>query len=101
MTHMIELPIARPIEMTSGGRQRRNVIAGEFMVTPVKPLELDDGDGPETLHPGRTHLSPSHWAVRERPEWFRPCMKGDKPTAAKASRRGPMPVAEIGDAPLI
>jgi hypothetical protein len=67
--------------MVAGGGRRRRVIAGESMVTPVKPLVLNDGNGPEKLYPGRNRLSPTHWCVRERPEWFRPCMKGDKPTA--------------------
>jgi hypothetical protein len=75
------IELARLIE-TSTGRRRRNVVAGECMVTPVKPLELKDPyTGLEQLLPGRNRLSPTHWAVRERPEWFTPCMKGDRATA--------------------
>jgi hypothetical protein len=51
------------------------------MVTPVKPLALDIDGRTEELHPGSARLSPAHWAVREHPEWFRPCMKDDRLTA--------------------
>ena len=51
------------------------------MVTPVRSLELRQDGKTTELRPGPDRLSPDHWAVRKRPELFRPCMKGDKPTA--------------------
>ena len=81
MTPRIELPRAWPIELAVGGRRRRNVLKGELMVTPVRSLELRQDGKTTELRPGPDRLSPDHWAVRERPELFRPCMKGDKLTA--------------------
>jgi hypothetical protein len=49
----------------SSGRPRRRVLAGERMVTPVKPLELGERGRGEELLPGRDRLAPDHWAVRE------------------------------------
>ena len=69
-------------ELASGRRGRR-VVAGERMVTPVKPLNL----GGEKLLPGRDRLAPQHPAVRERPEWFRPAAPRDVSTARSHSRR--------------
>ena len=70
----------------SSARPRRRVLAGERMVTPVKPLELGEGGRGEKLLPGRDRLSRDHWAVRERPEWFRPCDPKDVDTARSHSR---------------
>jgi hypothetical protein len=81
MTNCIGLPTSGRIEMVSDGRRPRRVLAGEGMVTPVKPLVLNEGDGDERLYPGRDRLAPDHAAVRARPEHFRPAMKGDKVTA--------------------
>jgi hypothetical protein len=72
-------PIA-PLELSSG-RKRRRVVAGEFMVTPVKPLELAVDGRWEVLRPGRSRLAPDHPVVRKRPEWFRPADPRDVVTA--------------------
>jgi hypothetical protein len=59
-TARIELRPGTGVEMTSG-RRRRNVMKGEGMVTPVKPLLLDG----ERIYPPRTRLIWDHPAVRE------------------------------------
>lgn len=65
----------------------RRVLAGERILTPVKPLELGVRGRGEKLLPGRDRLSRDHWAVRERPEWFRPADPKDVDTARDHSVR--------------
>ena len=48
----------------------------------LEALELAHGEIVK-LYPGRSHLSPDHWAVRERPELFRRCMARDEWTARR------------------
>jgi hypothetical protein len=111
----IELPSAPGVEVAAGGRRRRrNVLAGEFLVAPIKPLVLHENGKDELLEPERARLSPDHWAVKERPELFYPAMSGDRWTASqlrallvRAERevrremRGgrPSPARRAGDAP--
>jgi hypothetical protein len=111
----IELARAQGVEISNGGgRRRRNVIAGEGLVTPLRPLELHEDGTDAVLQPGRDRLAPEHWAVRERPELFYPAMKGDRATAtrlrallvraAQGVRREmrigrPSPPRRVGDAP--
>jgi hypothetical protein len=80
----IELPPAPGVEVAAdGGRRRRNVVAGEGLVTPRKPLELREDGRDELLQPGRSRLSPDHWAVKERPELFQIAMSGDRGAASQ------------------
>jgi hypothetical protein len=111
----INLPRAQRVELgPNGGRLRRNVLAGQFLVAPIKPLVLHENGKDEVLEPERARLSPLHWAVKERPELFHPAMKGDRWTAdrmrellVRAERevrremRGgpPSPPRRVGDAP--
>jgi hypothetical protein len=111
----IELPRAQRVEVAGrGDRRRRNVLAGEGLVTPLRPLELREDGRDEVLQPGRARLAPEHWAVRARPELFYPAMKGDRATAtrlrallvraAQGVRREmrvgrPSPPRRVGDAP--
>ena len=69
-----------PLEI-SGGRRRRRVVAGEFMVTPTKPLELRVNGRWEVLRPGRDRFSPDHPAVARAPQWFTPADPRDVVTA--------------------
>ncbi len=89
-------------EISTDRRPRRRILAGEFMVTPVKPLSLGvDGRSVELLR-GRDRLAPDYWAVIEWPEWFRPADPRDRVTARehrallerashKLGHRGPGP----------
>ena len=77
------MPTATELSVGLGQRRRRGVKKGEFMLTPVKPLSLTEHGRSEELWPGRSRLAPDHWAVGERPEWFRPCDPTDKVTAAR------------------
>lgn len=71
-----------PYERASGPRQRRSV-AGEGMVTPVRPMVVTyENGGEERLLPDRQRFDPSHTLVRQRPELFALCMpKGDRTNA--------------------
>jgi hypothetical protein len=111
----IELTPAPRVEVAAdGGRRRRNVLAGEGLVTPIRPLELREDGRDEVLEPGRARLAPDHWAVKERPELFHIAMSGDRMAATRlrellvrAERevrremRGgrPSPARRVGDAP--
>jgi hypothetical protein len=77
--------MSTPVEFSSR-RPGRRVLAGEFMVTPVKPLELGVRGHGEKLLPGRDRLARDHWAVRERPEWFKPADPKDAATAERRPR---------------
>jgi hypothetical protein len=71
-----------PFEL-SGGLRLRRVIAGQGMVTFAKPPELGVRGHGEKLLPGRDRLAHNHWAVRERPEWFKPADPKDTATAQR------------------
>jgi hypothetical protein len=80
----INLARASCVEVAAdGGRRRRNVLAGEGLVTPVRPLELREDGRDEVLEPGRARLALDHWAVKERPELFQIAMSGDRMAATR------------------
>jgi hypothetical protein len=81
----IELDPTARVEVVDGrGSRRRNVLKGELLVRPIKRLLYRDPYlGECELDPERDRLSPTHWVVRARPEWFMPCMKGDQVTASQ------------------
>ena len=82
----------------SGATARpRRVLAGERMVTPVRPIRL----GPDyvPLWPERDRVAIDHPLVESRPEAFRPCDRKDSYTAARLrehlERRARLVDAEI------
>jgi hypothetical protein len=71
----------------ASGRRNLRVGAGEGMVTPVRPVTVEYRDGTkETLLPDRQRFSPSHSLVRQRPELFELCCKGDRTAAPRVFR---------------
>jgi hypothetical protein len=63
-------------ETAHGVRVVRRVMAGEGMVTPVRPLLIDG----KQAEPGRERFASDHELVRLRPELFRPCDSRDRRT---------------------
>ena len=71
----------------ASGRRNLRVGAGEGMVTPVRPVTVEYRDGTkETLLPDRHRFDPSHTLVRQRPEAFELCCKGDRTNAPQVFR---------------
>jgi hypothetical protein len=83
MTPRIPLPVSHGIEETFDGRRSRHILAGEGMLTPIRPLDVHQDGKTETYYPGSFRCSPDWWGVRDYPEKFRVCMKGDKSTLAR------------------
>ena len=77
-----------------GVTRKRRVAEGEGTVTPVRELTVSYRDGTkEELIPGLHRFDPSHALVRQRPELFALCCKGDR-TSAPAYFRAMLARAE-------
>jgi hypothetical protein len=85
----IELPLAGRMEVASDGRVRskEEIFRGVGMVTPRRQIELHlHGGGREIINPGSQHFDPSHEAVQQRPDLFRPCDPSDRRPWTRCAR---------------
>jgi hypothetical protein len=75
------------VETSTGKRPVKAILAGTHMVRPNRRLVLHHEDGrEEILDPKTTRLSPDHWIVCRRPEWFHPRDSEDRATATALLR---------------
>jgi hypothetical protein len=69
------------IETSTGRRPVRAILRGTTTVRPNPRRVLREDGREEILDPKTARLSPDHWIVRRRPEWFHPTESQDRATA--------------------